>query len=42
MKKKVKSEKAKKVYAKAQKLLIKSNEKKPNEADTLKLFRFHN
>jgi len=38
--KKGKSEKAKKVYAKAQKLLIKSNEKKPGKADTLNYLGF--
>ena len=38
--KKGKSEKAKKVYAKAQKLLIKSNEKKPDKADTLNYLGF--
>ena len=38
--KKGKSEKAKKVYAKAQKLLIKSNEKKPGKADTLNYLDF--
>ena len=38
--KKGKSEKAKKVYAKAQKLLIKSNEKKPNKPDTLNYLGF--
>ena len=35
-----KTEKAKKVYAKAQKLLIKSNEKKPGKADTLNYLGF--
>ena len=35
-----KTEKAKKVYSKAQKLLIKSNEKKPGEADTLNYLGF--
>ena len=38
--KKGKSEKAKKVYTKAQKLLIKSNEKKPGKADTLNYLGF--
>ena len=38
--KKGKSEKAKKVYVKAQKLLIKSNEKKPGKADTLNYLGF--
>ena len=38
--KKGKSEKAKKVYSKAQKLLIKSNEKKPGKADTLNYLGF--
>ena len=38
--KKGKSEKAKKVYAKAQKLLIKSNVKKPGKADTLNYLGF--
>ena len=38
--KKGKSEKAKKVYSKAQKLLIKSNEKKPNKPDTLNYMGF--
>ncbi len=38
--KKGKTEKAKKVYAKAQKLLIKSNEKKPGKADTLNYLGF--
>ena len=38
--KKGKSDKAKKVYAKAQKLLIKSNEKKPGKADTLNYLGF--
>ena len=38
--KKGKSEKAIKVYAKAQKLLIKSNEKKPGKADTLNYLGF--
>ncbi len=38
--KKGKSEKAKKVYLKAQKLLIKSNEKKPGKADTLNYLGF--
>ena len=38
--KKGKSEKAKKVYAKAQKLLIKSNKKKPNKPDTLNYLGF--
>ena len=38
--KKGKLEKAKKVYAKAQKLLIKSNEKKPGKADTLNYLGF--
>ena len=38
--KKGKVEKAKKRYAKAQKLLLKSNEKKPNQADTLNYLGF--
>ena len=38
--KKGKSEKAKKVYLKAQKLLIKSNKKKPGKADTLNYLGF--
>ena len=38
--KKGKLEKAKKRYAKAQKLLIKSNDKKPNQADTLNYLGF--
>jgi tetratricopeptide (TPR) repeat protein len=38
--KKGKLEKAKKSYAKAQKLLIKSNEKKPGKADTLNYLGF--
>ena len=38
--KKGKLEKAKKRYAKAQKLLLKSNEKKPNQADTLNYLGF--
>ena len=38
--KKGKSEKAQKSYAKAQKLLIKSNEKKPGKADTLNYLGF--
>jgi len=38
--KKGKLEKAKKKYAKAQKLLIKSNEKKPGKADTLNYLGF--
>ena len=38
--KKGKSEKAIKVYTKAQKLLIKSNEKKPGKADTLNYLGF--
>tara|TARA_B100000989_G_scaffold276068_1_gene236074 strand:- start:45 stop:530 length:486 start_codon:yes stop_codon:yes gene_type:complete len=35
-----KTEKAKKVYSKARKLLIKSNEKKPGKADTLNYLGF--
>ena len=42
MKKKVKLEKANKRYEKAQALLIKSNKKKPLQADTLNYLRFHN
>ena len=38
--KKGKLEKAKKRYAKAQKLLLKSNSKKPNQADTLNYLGF--
>ena len=38
--KKGKLEKAEKSYTKAQKLLIKSNEKKPNKADTLNYLGF--
>ena len=38
--KKGKVEKAKKRYEKAQKLLLKSNEKKPNQADTLNYLGF--
>ena len=38
--KKGKLEKAKKSYVKAQKLLIKSNQKKPNKADTLNYLGF--
>ena len=38
--KKGKLEKAKKSYTKAQKLLIKSNQKKPNKADTLNYLGF--
>ena len=38
--KKGKLEKAKKRYAKAQKLLLKSNDKKPNQADTLNYLGF--
>ena len=38
--KKGKLDKAKKVYSKAQKLLIKSNEKKPGKADTLNYLGF--
>ena len=38
--KKGKTEKAKKRYKKAQKLLIKSNKKKPNQADTLNYLGF--
>ena len=38
--KKGKSEKAKKIYLKAQKLLIKSNKKKPGKADTLNYLGF--
>ena len=38
--KKGKLEKAKQSYAKAQKLLIKSNEKKPNKPDTLNYLGF--
>tara|TARA_A100001011_G_C14252895_1_gene818720 strand:+ start:164 stop:652 length:489 start_codon:yes stop_codon:yes gene_type:complete len=38
--KKGKLEKAKKSYSKAQKLLIKSNQKKPNKADTLNYLGF--
>ena len=40
MKKKGKLEKAKKRYEKAQKLLLKSNDKKPNQADTLNYLGF--
>ena len=40
MKKKVKLEKAQKRYAKAQKLLLKSNKKKPLQADTLNYLGF--
>ena len=38
--KKGKLEKANKRYAKAQELLIKSNNKKPNDADTLNYLKF--
>ena len=40
MKKKGKTEKAEKKYAKAQKLLLKSNKKKPLQADTLNYLGF--
>ena len=40
LEKKGKSEKANKKYEKAQKLLIKSNKKKPNQADTLNYLGF--